>query len=96
MAKPQDKVKPAVQGLAQPAKKVEVMPEAKAAAPKGPIQLVQVQYNKKNHHLMDHIYALVPGLNQVPKHIWEKFKEHPAAKAMIEKKEIEVADEAAE
>jgi hypothetical protein len=61
---------------------------AKMAA-KAP-ELVQVHYGKKNHHFMESVHHLAPGLNQVAKDVWDRNKDHPAMKALIKDGTVKV------
>lgn len=63
------------------AKKVEVTPEKTVEGKAVP--LVQVEYKKENHHLLDHVYALRKGVNHIPADVWAKAAEHPTTKQLI-------------
>lgn len=52
--------------------------------------LVQIQYNKENHHLLDHVYAIRKGLNHVPRWVWEKTENHPTIVQLIKDGHLKV------
>lgn len=52
-------------------------------------ELVQVGYHKANHHVLGiGVHALAPGLNHLPKSIWEEAAKHPSIQQMIKDKHI--------
>jgi hypothetical protein len=59
-------------------------------------ELVQVHYKLKNHHHLDHVYCLAPGVNHLPKSVWEQHKGHPAVAKMVEAGELAELGEEAE
>jgi len=46
-------------------------------------ELIQVIYERENHHLLNNVFALVRGLNNVPVSVWDKVKDHPEVKHML-------------
>jgi hypothetical protein len=61
-----------------------------------PVELVGLHFKKDGCHALDHVHVLVKGVNQVPKHIWEKAKDSPAVKHLLAKDQLEVvADQGA-
>ena len=57
--------------------KVEVMPDKPAVEGKA-VPLVQVHFKKKHQHHLDHVWALMPGLNHIPAEVWDEAKKHPS------------------
>lgn len=88
--------------------KVESMPEPKAQLVKPQpeaqkpekveakaVKLVQLHYKGDNQHVLDGVHAIAPGLNSIPDHVWEKVKDHPHTKHLIEKGHLKHLDAAA-
>lgn len=60
---------------------VEVMPERKVEGVAR--KLVQVEYRLKNHHMLNQVHAVGPGINHVDSAVWEAAKKHPATMHLI-------------
>lgn len=65
------------------AEKKPAAPEAVKAVEGKKVELVEVEYKKENHHVLDHVHALRKGKNHLPKEVWEKAKAHPVNAALI-------------
>jgi hypothetical protein len=92
MAKPNKagkKPAPAPQDKPVPAAEVAEAPKPASQA------LKRIRYTEDNHHIIEHVHALRFGVNHVPAEIWDRAKEHPTIKAMIEKKLIQPLDDEA-
>lgn len=47
-------------------------------------KLVQVEYLKENHHILDGVHAVRKGINHLPAHVWEKAKSHPSIQKLMD------------
>jgi hypothetical protein len=66
--------------------------KAPAAVSSSKQDLVQIQYNKENNHVLSNgVHSLAKGENHLPKAVWEASKSHPAIKQMIKDGHIVVS-----
>lgn len=82
------KTAPKKEDVAQVAESTEVVGKA--------LELVQIQYNRDNHHVLSGVHALRQGLNHIPKAIWDSVKENPFIKADIDAGVIVLATDSAQ